>query len=386
MKARRRWLQQLLGAAAAAACGQPARAATGAEVAASARPAEPPPMRRGLNLTHWFEYDRSQPVRPAELRELRSLGFDHVRLPLDPLACGWRVAEPMRLPFAQGLQQAVEQVLAADLALVLDLHLEPSDKASLEQAVQGRAAVVTLWSALSRMFSQAPVSRLALELFNEPQFYGSAAPAWAPFQRQMLQAVREHAPTHTVLLTGHQGSSIEGLQRLRPVADPAAVYVFHYYAPYLFTHQGAHWMETRYTTAGLHRDVRYPASLQAGRPLQLSQPHPRAADELQRYVAEGWASERIHRELSVAAQWARGHGVPVVCNEFGVLRAAAEPGSRYRWIGDVRRSLEALGIGWTLWDYGHIFGITDQAGTSPTVASRRIEPQALSALGRPSPG
>jgi endoglucanase len=377
VKARRRWLQQLLGAAAAAACGTSVRAAPG-----DARP----PMHRGLNLTHWFEYDRSQVVRPAELRELRSLGFDHVRLPLDPLACGWRVAEPARLPFAQDLQQTVEQVLAAELTLVLDLHLEPSDKASIEQAAQGRAALVALWSALARMVSQAPVPRLALELFNEPQFHGSASPGWAPFQRQMLQAVREHAPAHTVLLTGHQGSSIEGLQRLKPLADKAAAYVFHYYSPYLFTHQGAHWMETRYTTAGLHRDVRYPASLQAGRPLQLSQPHPRAADELQRYVAERWAAERIHRELSAAALWARTHGVPVVCNEFGVLRAAADPASRYRWIGDVRRSLETLGIGWTLWDYAHIFGITETSSTPPTSAPRRIEPLALAALGRPGPG
>ena len=162
--------------------------------------------------------------------------------------------------------------------------------------------------------------------------------------------------------------------------DAAVIYVFHYYSPYLFTHQGAHWMETRYTTAGLHQGVRYPSALQAGRPLQLSRQHPRAAAELAAYVADGWNQQRIEQELAQAAQWARSHGVRLVCNEFGVLRAAAEPDSRYRWIGDVRLSLESHGIGWAVWDYTDIFGLTAQSNQLGLRGQRQLEPAALEAL------
>jgi hypothetical protein len=39
-------------------------------------------------------------------------------------------------------------------------------------------------------------------------------------------------------------------------------YAFHYYDPFLFTHQGAQWLDSRYTTAGLRRGVLYPAQYQ----------------------------------------------------------------------------------------------------------------------------
>lgn len=388
MNGRRRWLRQALGVAgyAGGAVAAGGVAVPGTSALALAAPAtvstSQPALARGLNLTHWFEYERTQAVDAAELRHLKSLGFDHVRLPLDPLICGWQVADPGRLPFADDLRAAVDSALNAGLALVLDLHLEPSDKERIEASAQGRAACVQLWSALARLMRELPASQLAFELFNEPQFYGSALSAWAPFQQQMLQAVRAQSSLHTVLLTGPQGSSIEGLQRLKPLQDAAAVYVFHYYAPYLFTHQGAHWMETRWTTAGLHQDVRYPSAQQRGRPLNVSRAHPRAAAELQRYVDEDWRSERIAQDLQVAAQWARRHGARLVCNEFGVLRAAAEPASRYRWIGDVRRALEGQGLGWTLWDYTHIFGITAESSQAGRRGARRLEPAALQALGR----
>ena len=48
---------------------------------------------------------------------------------------------------------------------------------------------------------------------------------------------------------------------------------------------------------------------------------------------------------------------------------------------DVRGALEAQGLGWTLWDYSDIFGITDAAPVPPRGSLRKIEPAALQALG-----
>lgn len=388
MTRRRDWLRRALGAAGASALGLPAAApaAVAAEAAAPAASVAGPPMRRGLNLTHWFEYERGQAVSREEMRSLHGLGFDHVRLPIDPVVCGWAPAADHPLPFVGELRAALDDVLTAGLDAVVDLHLEPADKERIEASAQGQAAVVSLWSRLARELAVLPVSRLAFELFNEPQFYGAAAGQWPGFQKRMLDAVRAAAPRHRVLLSGQQGASIEGLQRLAPLRDPAAVYVFHYYAPYLFTHQGAHWMDTRWSTAGLHHGVRYPAALQLARPARLSRPHPRAAQEMAEYLQQDWGPARIAREIRVAGDWARRHGVPLVCNEFGVLRASADPGSRYRWIGDVRRALEAEGIGWALWDYTDIFGITVESNQPNRRGARTLEPEALVALGRsPAP-
>jgi endoglucanase len=375
---RRDCLRRALGVAGSALLGLPV-----APAAASPAPAGGgPSMRRGLNLTHWFEYERGQVVSRDELREMHELGFDHVRLPIDPIVCGWRPEAEHALPFIGELRAAVDDALAAGLEVVVDLHLEPSDKERIEGSAHGQAAVVALWSRLARGLGDLPPQRVAFELFNEPQFYGAAAGQWPAFQQRMLDALRTQAPRHRVLLSGNQGASVEGLQRLLPVRDAAAVYVFHYYAPYLFTHQGAHWMDTRYTTAGLHHGVRYPSAAQAARPARLSRPHPRAAREMAEYLVQDWGPARVAREIHPAGAWARRHGVPVVCNEFGVLRASADPESRYRWIGDVRRALEAEGIGWSLWDYTDIFGITTESNLPNRRGARRIELAALQALGR----
>ena len=65
------------------------------------------------------------------------------------------------------------------------------------------------------------------------------------------------------------------------------------------------------------------------------------------------------------ADWARQRGVPVVCNEFGVYRAYADPHDREAWIHDVRTSLERHSMGWTMWDYSGSFGaVTKKDGRS----------------------
>ncbi len=376
MTSRRDWLRRALTLAAAGGKGL-ASAATPPTDASRKLPV----LARGLNLTHWFEYERGQSVSEAEMKSLRACGFDHVRVPLDPVICGWPVRADARLPVAGELRRALEAAVAADLDVVLDLHLEPADKARIESSADGHAAVVGLWRQLARLLRDLPTTRVAFELFNEPQFYGLSAMRWPAFQQRLWAAVREEAPAHLVLLTGHQGSSPEGLARLVPLPDPLAAYVFHYYAPYLFTHQGAHWMDTRYSTAGLHQDVRYPSREQIGRTARLSRPHPRAGQEMADYLAQDWGPGRIAKDLRLAGDWARRHGVRLLCNEFGVLRAAADPASRYRWISDVRRALESERIGWTIWDYTDIFGITVESGQPLRQGSRRMEREALDALG-----
>ena len=86
-------------------------------------------------------------------------------------------------------------------------------------------------------------------------------------------------------------------------------------------------------------------------------------------------------EMDRAGRWAREQGVRVLCNEFGCIRAGVDAPSRYRWIHDMRSALEANDIGWTLWDYTDIFGITAQSAQPGQQGRRTLDPQAHGALG-----
>jgi hypothetical protein len=88
-------------------------------------------------------------------------------------------------------------------------------------------------------------------------------------------------------------------------------------------------------------------------------------DRLQviRYGQDHWDAARIDAEMNQAADWAKQRGVPLVCNEFGVYRAFADPQDRARWIADVRTSLERHNIGWAMWDYSGSFGVVTNRET-----------------------
>jgi endoglucanase len=374
--------------------GAAALAPFGLEAGAQPAPAPAatlPRMARGLNLSHWFEYERGQGLTAAEMRQLRRLGLDHVRLPVDPVVGGWHPQRGGSLNFLGELLGAVDMAVDAGLEVVVDLHLEPADKQLIEDQTETERELLRLWQTLARPLASRPREKVALELFNEPQYYGLKRWRWPVLQRRLLETVRAQAPGHLVLLSGSRGGGFEALSGLSPVADAAVAYVFHHYEPFLFTHQGAEWQDERYTTAGLRQGLRYPPDAAHDSALPVRKPRStgaqardveaRAVQELADHLKAGWGPQRLRAEMDRAGRWARERGVRVVCNEFGCIRANVDPVSRYRWIHDVRSALEANGIGWTLWDYTDIFGITAQSAQPGQQGRRSLDELAYGALG-----
>ena len=76
------------------------------------------------------------------------------------------------------------------------------------------------------------------------------------------------------------------------------------------------------------------------------------------YKAEEWGYARILKDIERVATWAAAHQVSVICNEFGIARIAVEQKTRAAWLHDVSTALESLKMGWTVWDYADVFGIS----------------------------
>lgn len=170
----------------------------------------------------------------------------------------------------------------------------------------------------------------------------------------MASAIREGAPQNTIIAAGARWSNDDELVFLESLRDPNVIYNFHFYEPHLFTHQGATWgVYFWHWVKGLH----YPSSPESAAKAAAAVPD--AVDRLAviRYGRDHWDAARIDTEITQVADWAQHNGVPVVCNEFGVYRAYADPQDRAAWIHDVRTALERHGMGWTMWDYSGSFGV-----------------------------
>ena len=327
-------------------------------------------LRRGINTSHWF----AQVVAPRgytkehfeshttaeDLALIKSLGFDHLRLSVDP----WPMLVPGqadRIPaeYLGYLDRAVEMILAQDLAVIVDIHPSSEFKRKLQMDDRQVEALADFWRALAWHFSSRDPERVFLEVLNEPEFEDGYR--WSGVQAKLVAAIRQGAPSHTIIATGHRWSAVDELLFLEPLRDPNVVYSFHFYVPHLFTHQGATWGVNFWHYL---KEVPYPSSPDAISRLAVDVPDELSRLHLIRYGHGRWDMTRIEAEIAQVVAWARKHGVRVTCNEFGVYRKFTNPAHRASWIADVRTVLERHGIGWTMWDYAGDFGVvTKEAGT-----------------------
>jgi endoglucanase len=348
---------------------------------ASARADEP--FHRGVNLSHWFEVDGARPVDLAHMRMLKEAGFDHVRIPVDPFMIGWqRGAQQVALRVAP-LRDAIDNALNAGLDVIVDIAPNADVRYAFESGGAGFDDYTRLCIAMAHALDDYPQSRVALELMNEPQFYDWGGRwRWPPLQARLVERVRAVAPQRTLIVTSRDSDGPEQLLELNPLPDSHLIYTFHFYFPYIFTHQGASWMrDNQHTSAAWFTHLAYPSEVaRSSRPqLDAAAPEPRSAIEFDRYVDTPWDEAHIMAELAPLEEWARRHHVRVICDEFGVIRPNADPVSRYRYIHDVRTVLEKMNFGWTVWDYADDFGIAPTHAGSEAIGP--IDQNAEIALG-----
>jgi endoglucanase len=319
-------------------------------------------LKRGLNLSGWFAQVYDKPgytkehfdtwVTADDLALIRSLGFDHVRLSVNPQPM-FTEREPNKIPaeYLAHVDAAVKMILDHGLSVVIDLHPDGDFKARLTKDDDFVEQFADFWRTLAAHYSSWDPDRVYLEILNEPEFTDRYR--WLGVQTKLSAAIREGAPNHTMIAAGARWSNDDELVFQEPLRDPNVIYNFHFYEPHLFTHQGANW--GAYSWHWLH-GLSYPSNPESGKRAAVLEPEEVNRLAVIRYGYEHWDAARIDAEMNQAADWAHRRGVPLICNEFGVYRKFAGPQDRAAWLRDVRTALEKNGIGWTMWDYSGDFG------------------------------
>jgi len=312
-------------------------AAAAAPALVRAQPAVTVPTR-GFNLPDWLATEPRIPAT-ATLRRLRDLGFESIRLPIDPIA-----VTPAMLPHIAGV---LDRTTSFGFNAILDLHPGPTDGATLAAA----------WTLLAPLLADTDPAHVYPELVNEPPFEPSD---FAAVRDRLAGIVRTHAPNHTLIWGPARYQGIWELDSVPPLDDPNQIVAIHYYSPMAFTHQCESWGSSPLERIG---NLPFPATRNDPRveavAASLNDTDRAVLDEA--FLAD-WTTAQIDADFATVGDWSRRTGVPVMLGEFGVLDFCADPASRATWIRAVRQAAEANHVGWAYWELDDGFGFISTRG------------------------
>ncbi len=285
-------------------------------------------------------------------------GFDTVRVPIR-WSAHTQTTPPYTVDeaFFRRIDWVVDQAIANDLNVVLNMHhyeeifIEP--KAHTER-------FIAIWRQIVLRYRDRPAS-LYFEPLNEPHDKLSGD-TWNRILGQTIEAIRELDKFHTLVVTGAEWGGINGLTTLKlPAEEQNYVCSFHYYNPFLFTHQGAEWGGKEVQTVG----VRWPGppetpitpvpEAQTGWPKQWFDAY---NTQPEKYNPAG--PNEVFKEFDWAEKWAKNLNCPLWMGEFGAY-SKADMDSRVRWTTFIRSEAEKRGFAWAYWEFGAGFGVYDRS-------------------------
>ena len=315
-------------------------------------------LQHGVALSGWFSESGNYSVAqlrayttPADLQHIHQLGFDHIRIPIDPVIfqceTAWESCE--RIAF---LDQVIQQAISYDLDVIVDFHPSPQYTHLLLSNAQSADKYLRLWGQIADHYSAMNQDRIVLEVMNE--FSSNDLYGWAGLLQQSIGVIRRHAPNSTIIVEGAGYSDIWDLVQLPMLPDNNLIYNFHYYEPHLFTHQGATWGLDYWLDV---KNIPFPPTDTGISDAMEHTDSQEARWRILQYKSDHWDADRIASDIGFAAQWAHERTVPLMCDEFGVYRNFSPPESREHWLTAARTAFEKNHLGWTMWDYQGGFGV-----------------------------
>ncbi|WP_321518115.1 cellulase family glycosylhydrolase [uncultured Bacteroides sp.] len=311
------------------------------------------PFSRGVNLTEWFQTTSAQSIQfskytKKDFSNIKSLGCDVIRLPINLFYMTSGSPDYTLDPlFYDFLDQAVSWAEELHVYLILDNH-STDDIASKNPNLE--TALTKVWTQMASHYKDCS-SYILYEVLNEPN--GLTTATWGAIQQKAITAIRSVDATHTIVVGSSGWNTYNELNQLPYYTDANLLYTFHFYDPFVFTHQGASWSSPSMTSLA-NVPFPYNASAMPAVPSDLAGTW--VAGSLANYSNEGTVA-KIRSLIDVAVAFKTSRNLNLYCGEFGVYKPNSNNTDRAYWYGQVGSYLQSKGIAWTTWDYQGGFGL-----------------------------
>ena len=310
-------------------------------------------IRTGVNVSHWLSQsekrgkEREEYIIKTDFDTIASMGFDHVRIPIDEVQLWDSLGNKEEEAFSL-LHNAIKWAIDAKLRVIVDLHIIRSHYFNQESNALWRdpaeqEKLVNIWNKLSDELSMYPNDMLAYEILNEA--VAKDPDDWNKVLNKVISAIRIKEPERKIVVGSNTYQIPDTFPDLKfPKNDRNLILSFHFYTPLALTHHTAWWSPI----AEYKGPVNYPGMIvdtlnYAG----LSE----TTVQFMRDYANGYfTKDTLEKIMLPAIKVAEENNLPLYCGEYGVYPKIPEEIS-LRWYKDVCSIFNKHNIAYCHWCY-----------------------------------
>jgi endoglucanase len=308
-------------------------------------------IKRGTNIAHWLSQSDKRGLERAsfftekDIIFIDSVGFDHIRIPIDEEQMWDESGRRYDDAFAL-LQNSLEWCRKAGLRVIVDLHILRShyfnakDKPLWTKPAE-QDKFIRLWKDLSGFMKDWPVGMVAYELMNEP--VADDPELWNHLVARTVDSIRRWEALRVLVIGSNRWQSASTFDQLKvPANDTNILLSYHFYEPMPLTHYKAGWTEYK----DISGEVNYPGQIM----LHSTKP------EFLRVYNRDTLENMMQKPFRVAANLK----LPLYCGEFGVIDNSPME-AKLAWYRDMVSIFEVHGVAYANWNYkAGSFGIVDR--------------------------
>lgn len=322
-------------------------------------------IRRGVNLSHWLSQcfgwsPRDTYITEKDIQFIKSIGYDHVRIPIDEKEMWAEDGTPIPQAFGY-LTRALDWCEKAGLRAVVDLHTvrahhfnaaNEGGQNTLFTSPKAQETFLKLWTDISSYIKKYPDRLVAYEIMNEP--VADKAEQWNTLVAHAFATLRALEPNRVIVIGSNRWQTAENFPALEvPKGDANIILSVHTYEPLPFTHYKASWVPGKDYLGPVH----YP-----GVTVQPSDYEKFVDKKNTALVGFFWRAQqafdkqKLTEILKPAIEKARHLHLQLYCGEFGCL-PTVDRQDRMAYYKDIIAIFEENGMAWANWEYKADFGI-----------------------------
>jgi len=323
-------------------------------------------IQKGINISAWLSQTsvNSGPAREAyftqkDLNQLAKLGFDHIRIPVSEYQMytkdGLRNEETFKL-----IHNVIEWCKQANMRVIFDCHQTYDHDFSKYSSIvlfsdmKSHDRFLTLWTKLSDELKKYPNELVAYEILNEPNAKDNKS--WNIISSKILKLLRKLEPNRVLILGSNKANKPYTFPDLEiPSGDPNIILSFHFYYPYLITHNQASFMKSIST---IKVPLNYPGQLVADSVINRLEGDAKATVEKNNGVFD---RAKLLELMQPAIDIAKKKGLRLHCGEFGSNFKYEDRSLQLRWMEDMVSIFKEYKIPFSVWGYRKEFGVFNDA-------------------------